>query len=283
MVTATGTPPLTCQWRFNDADLAGRTGNSVVLSNVQSVNLGNYTVVVSNASGPSAISRTAVLTLPTVHHLEGMATNPDHTISLNLAGVVPSVFAPYYDIYPIEASADMADWLPLATLLRTNASPDALSYPDPNAANLARRFYRTPLNLFITPFPKASGPYPVGTVSRLLTDPSRTNRNGISGNSSFMMTIWYPAEARAGVLPDAYVENNATLHTYVNQRNPGMVAQFVSHALPGLLMATDQSGFPVLIYSHGGGFRRQNTCRKIGNVFRCRSRFVFRPFLHDSG
>ena len=51
-VTATGTAPLTYQWRFNDADLAGRTGTNLVLSNIQPANLGSYTVVVTNASGP---------------------------------------------------------------------------------------------------------------------------------------------------------------------------------------------------------------------------------------
>ena len=55
-------------------------------------------------------------------------------------------------------------------LQRTNASPDAFSYRDSETTNLDRRFYRTPDKSFITPFPKPSGPYPVGTVSRLMTD-----------------------------------------------------------------------------------------------------------------
>ena len=101
--------------------------------------------------------------------LDGITANPDHTISLSLAGVVPGVFAPYYDIYPIEASTNMVDWSPLATLLRTNASPDALSYRDSEATNLDQRFYRTPDKSFITPFPKPPGPFPVRTVSRLMT------------------------------------------------------------------------------------------------------------------
>ena len=254
-VTASGTAPLSYQWRFNDANLAGRTTNSLVLSNVQSPNVGNYTVVVTNASGPPITSRTALLSLPTVHRLDGIIANPDHTISLSLAGVVPNVFAPYYDIYPIEASTNMVDWSPLATLLRTNASPDALSYRDSGATNLDQRFYRTPANLLITPFPKPTGPYPVGTVSRMLTDPSRTNRY-FPGNSSFMVTIWYPAEARAGVLPAAYGERE------VIPISPEMVGQFVSHAFPGLPLAPVQTRYPVVIYSHSlttGLFRRQNS------------------------
>ncbi len=260
-VTATGTAPLAYQWRFNDANLADNT-NRLVLANVQLTNAGNYTVVVTNAIG-SVTSQVAVLMFTTVHRFGGITANPDHTISLNLAGVVPSPFAPWYDIYPLEVSTNLVDWSPLAMLLRTNNSSDALSYRDTNATNLDQRFYRTRTNFLTTPFPKPSGPYPVGTVSRLMTDPSRTNRYNIPTNSSFMVTFWYPAEARAGVLPEAYVENNADLFSYLNARNPDIVAQFVSHALPGLSLATNQTSYPVLIYSTSGATRRQNTDKAL--------------------
>src|SRR5262245_5011895 len=112
---------------------------------------------------------------------------------------------------------------------------------------LAQRFYRTPTNFFITPFPKPSGPYPVGTVSRLLTDPSRTNRYNIRTNSSFMVTLWYPAEVRAGVPLEAYLERKLTefLPEYWSPTPASTVAQFVSHALPGLPLATNESSYPV--------------------------------------
>jgi dienelactone hydrolase len=248
-VTATGTPPPAYQWRFNDVDLAGQTNRSLVLANAQSANAGNYAVIVTNACG-SVTSRIASLTLSTVHRLEGITANPDHTISLSLAGVVPSLFAPYYDIYPLDASTNLVDWSPLAMLQRTNSFSDALRYLDSDASTFDHRFYRTPTNILITPLPKPSGLYPVGTVSRLVTDP---------GRRSFMVTFWYPAEARAGVLPAAYVEDNTSLWSYLNARNPSSVAKYVSHALPGLPVATNQTSYPVVLYSHGGGFRRQNT------------------------
>jgi dienelactone hydrolase len=254
-VAATGTAPLAYQWRFNDANLAGRTGTSLVLANAQSANAGNYTVIVTNACG-SVTSRVAVLTCTTLHRIEGITANPAHTISLNLAGVVPRPFTNYYDIYPLEASTNLVDWSPLAMLQRTNNSADALSYLDHEATSIDKRFYRTPTNFLITAFPKPTGPYPVGTVSRLLTDPSRTNRYNIPTNSSFMVTFWYPAEARAGVLPVAYGEKE------VIPISPDMVAQFVSHAFPGLPVATNQTSYPVVIYSHSlttGLFRRQNS------------------------
>jgi hypothetical protein len=261
-VAATSGASLAYQWRFNDANLAGQTASSLVLASAQSTDAGNYSVVVSYAIG-SVTSRVAVLTFTSLHRITEITSKIDHTISLNLEGVVPRLFAPYYDLYPLEASTNLADWSPLAALQRTNASLDALSYLDSDAMNFDKRFYRTPTNFLITPFPKPSGPYPVGTVSRLLSDPSRTNRYNIPTNSSFMVTFWYPAEARAGAVPEAYVESNATLYAYVNARNPAMVTHLVSHALPGVSVANNQSSYPVLIYSHGGGFRRQNTDKAL--------------------
>ena len=61
-VTATGTSPLSYQWRFNGAGLTGQTGTSLMLVNVQFTNAGSYSVVVSNYAGP-VVSSNAVLTV----------------------------------------------------------------------------------------------------------------------------------------------------------------------------------------------------------------------------
>lgn len=47
-VAATGTPPLRYQWQFEGASLANATNATLTLVNVQSNNIGNYSVVVSN-------------------------------------------------------------------------------------------------------------------------------------------------------------------------------------------------------------------------------------------
>ena len=92
-VTAVGMAPRAYQWRFNDANLAGKTSADLVLLSVQLTNAGNYSVVVTNAVG-SVTSRVAVLNFTTVHRFAGIRANPDHTISLSLTGVVPRVFVP---------------------------------------------------------------------------------------------------------------------------------------------------------------------------------------------
>lgn len=62
-VDATGTPPLTYQWQFNGTALAGATGTTLTLANVQLANAGNYSVVVTNATGQSLASSAATLTV----------------------------------------------------------------------------------------------------------------------------------------------------------------------------------------------------------------------------
>jgi hypothetical protein len=61
-VTATGTLPLSYQWRFNGANIDGAVGSSLVLHNVQFTNAGDYSVSVFNSEG-SAASSNAVLTV----------------------------------------------------------------------------------------------------------------------------------------------------------------------------------------------------------------------------
>ena len=61
-VMASGSPPLSYQWRFDDTDIPGATNRSLVLSNVQPGEAGNYSVLVTNAAG-SATSSNALLTV----------------------------------------------------------------------------------------------------------------------------------------------------------------------------------------------------------------------------
>ncbi|HWX21374.1 MAG TPA: immunoglobulin domain-containing protein [Candidatus Binatia bacterium] len=61
-VSATGFGQLSYQWQFNGTNLAGATATSLSLTNVQSANGGNYTVVASNSLN-AAVSMIATLTV----------------------------------------------------------------------------------------------------------------------------------------------------------------------------------------------------------------------------
>jgi alpha-tubulin suppressor-like RCC1 family protein len=59
-VTASGTPPLSCQWAFNGTNIAGATNTTLTLTNVQLSQAGNYAVLVTNLYG-FILSSNAVL------------------------------------------------------------------------------------------------------------------------------------------------------------------------------------------------------------------------------
>jgi hypothetical protein len=61
-VAANGTAPFAYQWQFNGGDIAGATGATLTIGNVQTSDAGNYAVVVTNSAG-SVTSTAAVLTV----------------------------------------------------------------------------------------------------------------------------------------------------------------------------------------------------------------------------
>jgi pectate lyase len=77
-VAASGTAPLSYQWRKDGANISGATNSSYSKTSVQSADAGGYSVVVSNSAG-SATSNTATLTVTTggsntQYNLTGFAT-----------------------------------------------------------------------------------------------------------------------------------------------------------------------------------------------------------------
>jgi hypothetical protein len=76
-VTATGTEPLSYQWRFIDASIPGATGTNYTVSPTTPDTVGSYTVVVTNLYG-SITSSIATLTLtnptPTVANADALNT-----------------------------------------------------------------------------------------------------------------------------------------------------------------------------------------------------------------
>ena len=205
---------------------------------------------------------------PIPHYSTGLAPRPDRSMVLTLDGSVSGLFSlpatvsnafmQMFDLYPVEASTNLTDWARLALLLRTNNNPNPLRFPDTNAANFNLRFYRTPTNFLVTGFPLPTGPFPVGTLSRILTDSSRSNRYGIKTNSSFMSTFWYPAApARAGRLPGPYTDR-AVAGDWNWYSYWGWASQWatimpacVAHSVPGAPVAAGTNRFPVIVHSHG--------------------------------
>jgi hypothetical protein len=90
-VAATGNPTPTLQWRFGGAALAGQTGSSLTIANVQAGNAGTYDCVATNSAG-SATSSAATLTV-SVPAAPTIVTQPTAMTSVTGSGAYFSVAA----------------------------------------------------------------------------------------------------------------------------------------------------------------------------------------------
>jgi lysophospholipase L1-like esterase len=93
-VVATGLAPLSYQWQFNGAAIGGATSTNLLLNNMQPVNGGNYSVVVSNklSSVTSAVAILTVLVPPSISSQPQSRTNvagSPATFSVSASGTAP--------------------------------------------------------------------------------------------------------------------------------------------------------------------------------------------------
>jgi hypothetical protein len=132
-VTATGTPTLHYQWRFNGANLpGGGLLNSYTLSNIKSNNAGIYDVIVSNDAG-SDTSDPASLKVLTAFPVIAPFSKADTTFSTTFPSQLGFK-------YTLEAAASLTNpgWTSLGF---ANGTGNPLTLTDPNATT-TNRFYR---------------------------------------------------------------------------------------------------------------------------------------------
>jgi hypothetical protein len=131
MVAAAGTAPLSYQWRFNGASIAGGTNTIYTLTNAQLSNAGSYSAVVTNIAG-SVTSVNALLTVtqPAPPRIDSIFLVSGGHIRLQVSGAPGR--------YAIAAASNLADWGELTNFVSTNTT---FQYVDP-ATNLNQRFYR---------------------------------------------------------------------------------------------------------------------------------------------
>ena len=129
-VTATGSAPLSYQWKLNGGNISGATASSYTLNNVQSTDAGDYSVLVSNAYG-SATSSNANLAVSASNAPPSITTQPQSltvnqganaTFSVSVVGTTPLSFQWRLNGGPISGATQ-------ASYTRTSAQPaDAGDY-----------------------------------------------------------------------------------------------------------------------------------------------------------
>jgi subtilase family serine protease len=139
--SASGSAPLTYQWRTNGANLvdgggiSGSATNNLTLTSVTTNSTANYSVVVTNAYGSITSSVTA-LTVVLPPGINGVAANPNGSVTLSLSGS-PGVS------YVLESTTNFVSgsgWQPVATNVFDVTG--AWQFNDMSAASFPQRFYR---------------------------------------------------------------------------------------------------------------------------------------------
>ena len=132
-VTAEGSRPLRYQWRYNDAELAGETNATLILSNVQVQQAGRYVVVVTNGGGTIA-SPPAILAvnLPPPSQLAILSPAGSWPFQMQVTATVGSTVV-------IETSSDCKSWSSVFTNAATSGS---VVYTDASSPTVRQRFYR---------------------------------------------------------------------------------------------------------------------------------------------
>jgi hypothetical protein len=125
-VVSAGSVPLSYQWFLDGMALSGQTNSTLLLTNVQPVNAGQYYAQVSNGAG-SALSNPALLTVSTNWALAAPQF-VSQQFEFTLLGLTNAT-------YIIDFSSNLLNWTPL----QTNA-PSV--FVDATSSNVPARFYR---------------------------------------------------------------------------------------------------------------------------------------------
>jgi|GEM_PF-4611845 len=127
--SALGARPLNFQWRFGGSDIPDATNSSLSLTNIQLASAGLYEAAITNISGSITSDVRLSVYDSATPTLQTPAISTSNLFQMTVSGV-PTLK------YAIEASTNLADWIPVTT----NISPYLFS--DTNAVLSPQQFYR---------------------------------------------------------------------------------------------------------------------------------------------
>ncbi|WP_165108775.1 lamin tail domain-containing protein [Limisphaera ngatamarikiensis] len=131
---ATGDPPLSYQWHFNDTSIPGATQPVLVLDPVRTDHAGTYTVRVTNPAG-SVWSAPAMLIVVQPPRLSPVGWTEEGEFEGLLMGEPGR-------LYVVEASVDLRQWIEIG---RWRVESDAVTFLDAEAGQHPVRYYRARL------------------------------------------------------------------------------------------------------------------------------------------
>ncbi len=199
--------------------------------------------------------------LPVVHQTEEISVASDRLVTIRFSGNASAAQRRHFDLFPVEYSPDLIHWSLLGIATRTNAAAGGAFFTHRQESDISRAFYRTPTNILASPLPPLTGRYAVGSFSRLLTDPARTNATRRT-NHQFMVTFFYPAEPRPAVLPAPYWER-AMIGEMLNWYQFAIDRTWFGRDFAEAPLAAAEERWPILLYSPSLNSERRENLYKL--------------------
>ena len=125
-----GVNPLVCHWQENGSVIPAATNTTLIITNLQMTNAGNYVVLVTNVEG-SVTSNPALLVMKVADVSIALAQT-QNVAALTLSGVSTKT-------YGVQFSTNLVNWVGLTNFTLTAPTNVWL---DPQTATQATRFYR---------------------------------------------------------------------------------------------------------------------------------------------
>ena len=124
-----GTPPLAYQWQFNGTNLSNATNSSLIVSNISTLDLGSYSVVVTNIAGP-IVSSNATLEFGEVTAW-GLNNLGQASVPTGMTNVL-AIAAGHYHSLALKADGTVIAWgnlsaNPLTPVAANSVTPAGLS------------------------------------------------------------------------------------------------------------------------------------------------------------
>jgi GH25 family lysozyme M1 (1,4-beta-N-acetylmuramidase) len=120
------------QWRLNGANIGGATSTSYTINNAQSVNAGNYSVVVSNLAGSVTSANAGLAVIVPAFALRNLQVQSNGSFHFDFSGSSNQT-------YSVWTSSDLQQWQRIGTSVEV--APGQFRVSDPAAYNFSYRFY----------------------------------------------------------------------------------------------------------------------------------------------
>ena len=135
-VTAAATGPVSYQWKKNGVVVPGATSATLLLSDLEVADAGNYSVALTRGTiaadvGPAALVVSPVTTIP-VFRVSRLTMNPDLSVAFQIEGALDASVLVY-------ASSDLTNWTLISAQVNSTGE---ISVTDPAANGKTQRFYR---------------------------------------------------------------------------------------------------------------------------------------------